>query len=102
MRQVHARIRGLTPRGRCHEDLRRLIADLNPVLRGWGQYFRTGNAAARFTQLDGFVVRRLQRVLHARYGSRLRTGRARQWTRSFFEELGLYRLRGTVQYPGMA
>ena len=31
----------LTPRSLCHADLRNVIADLNPVLRGWGQYFRT-------------------------------------------------------------
>ena len=27
------------------KDVRVLIRDLNPVLRGWGNYFRTGNAA---------------------------------------------------------
>ena len=36
-----------------------MIADLNPVLRGWGNYFRTGNAAARFQQADDYVVWRL-------------------------------------------
>ena len=39
MRQVQTRIRDLTPRGRCHEDLRAVIADLNPVVRGWGSNF---------------------------------------------------------------
>jgi len=29
-------------RSRCHADIRDVIADLNPVLRGWGNYFRTG------------------------------------------------------------
>jgi hypothetical protein len=37
-----------------------VIADLNPVLRGWGEYFRTGNAALRFNQLDTYVWRRLR------------------------------------------
>ena len=36
---------GADPPTRCHADLRAVIAELNPVLRGWGQYFRTGNAA---------------------------------------------------------
>jgi RNA-directed DNA polymerase len=36
-------------------DIRTVIADLNPILRGWGQYFRTGNAATRFIQVDGYV-----------------------------------------------
>src|SRR5215204_434911 len=34
MARVRARVRDLTPRGRCHADLRLVIADLNPVLRG--------------------------------------------------------------------
>ena len=36
MARVRARVRELTPRRRCHEDLRSVIADLNRVVRGWG------------------------------------------------------------------
>jgi RNA-directed DNA polymerase len=99
--RVRARVRDLTPRARCHTDLRIIIADLNPVLRGWGQYFRTGNAATRFTDLDQYVERRLRGLLLKRAGSRLAGGRATVWTRPFFEALGLIRLRGTIQYPGV-
>jgi RNA-directed DNA polymerase len=102
MRQVRTRVRALTPRGRCHEDLRTVIADVNAVVRGWGQYFRTGNAATRFTQLDQYVEDRLHGLLYKRHGSRLAAGRAATWRRPFFEALGLCRLRGTVQYPGAA
>jgi group II intron reverse transcriptase/maturase len=102
MTRVRTRVRALTPRARCHEDLRRIIADVNPVLRGWGQYFRTGNAAAKFVQIDTYVEKRLRGLLSQRAGSRLRAGRADGWTRPFFEALGLIRLRGTIQYPGVA
>jgi Group II intron, maturase-specific domain len=34
-----------------------VIAGLNPLLRGWGNYFRTGNAATKFRQADDYVVR---------------------------------------------
>jgi hypothetical protein len=102
MTRVRARVRGLTSRARCHEDLRRVIADVNPVLRGWAQYFRTGNAAAKFLQIDTYVEERLRRLLVQRAGSRLRAGRALTWRRPFFEALGLTRLRGTIQYPGVA
>ena len=37
-----------------------MIADLNPLLRGWGNYFRTGNAAIKFRQADDYVVWRLR------------------------------------------
>jgi RNA-directed DNA polymerase len=101
MRRMRTRVRALTPRRRCHEDLRRIIADVNPVLRGWGQYFRTGNAATKFVQMDAYVERRLHRLLVQRAGSRLRARRADGWSRPFFEALGLFRLRGTIQYPGV-
>ena len=42
MKRVRQRVKELTPKVRCHEDLRDIIARLNPVLRGWGNYFRTG------------------------------------------------------------
>jgi hypothetical protein len=102
MQRVRTRIRELTPRGRCHEDLRRVIADVNAVIHGWGQYFRTGNAALRFLQLDRYVEERLRGLLLKRHGSRVAAGRAEAWWRPFFEALGLCRLRGTVQYPGAA
>ncbi len=101
MKQVRARVRALTPRGRCHTDLRLVIADLNRVVRGRGQYFRTGNAAHHFVQLDQYVEERLRGLLLKRAGSRLAAGRARAWRRPFFEALGLFRLRGTIRYPGV-
>ena len=76
-----------------------MIADLNPVLRGWANYFRTGNAAAKFIQIDRYVEERLRDLRLKRVGARLRAGQADVWHRPFFEALGLYRLRGTIQYP---
>ena len=102
MARVRARVRALTPRGRCHEDLRRVIADVNPVLRGWAQYFRTGNATVQFVHIDRYVADRLRGLRRKRDGSRVSAGRADAWRRPFFEALGLLRLRGTIQYPGVA
>jgi group II intron reverse transcriptase/maturase len=102
MRRVRARIRELTPRGRCHADLRAVITDINAVVRGWGQYFRSGNAATRFIQVDRYVEDRLRRLLAQRHGFAHPSRRGTTWTRDFFEALGLCRLRGTIQYPGAA
>ena len=76
-----------------------MIADLNPVLRGWGNYFRTGNAAMKFNQLDGYVWRRLKALRVERKGRNLRPGEYKKWTREYFWSFGLHRLRGTIQYP---
>jgi len=99
MQRVRQRVKELTPRSRCHADIRMVIDDLNPVLRGWGNYFRTGNAARQFGSLDGFVVRRLRALRCQRQGRNLRPGQAAGWTREYFENLGLHRLRGTIRYP---
>ena len=102
MKRIRQRVKELTPRSRCHADLREVIQDLNPVLRGWGNYFRTGNAAKRFNQLDAYVCRRLRSLRLARKGRNLHPGEAKRWTRESFWNLGLHRLQGTVRYPEAA
>ena len=92
----------LTPRGARHEDPRDTIARLNPVLRGWGAYFCTGNAADKFSQLDDYVVKRLRKLRIQRKGRHLRPGEARVWRRPYFNALGLHTLGGTIQYPEAA
>ena len=100
MNRVRGRVRELTPRGRCHQDVRSVIAELNPVLRGWGQYFGSGNAANHFIDVDAYVVRRLRSLRVKRAGRSLKAGQAQRWDREYFEHLGLYRLRGTIRYAG--
>jgi group II intron reverse transcriptase/maturase len=102
LRRVRRRVKELTPRRRCHADLRAVIGELNPVLRGWGNYFRTGNAARKFNEVDSYVWQRLRALRLKRKGRALRAGEAERWTRDFFHALGLHRLRGTVQYPEAA
>lgn len=79
-----------------------MIRELNLMLRGWGAYFRTGNAADNFVQVDGYVVQRLRGLLVKKYGRNLHAGRARGWTEGWFNGLGLYRLRGTIRHPEAA
>jgi len=102
LKSVRAKIKSKTLRGRVGDDIRDVIADLNPILRGWGNYFRTGNAAIRFNRIDLYVVERLRGLMRKRYGRHLRPGQSKLWTREWFEAHGLYRLRGTVRYPAPA
>jgi RNA-directed DNA polymerase len=102
MKRIRARIKALTGRGRAGMDIRDVIAAINPILRGWGNYFRTGNAAIKFIQIDRYVEWRLWRLMRKRYGRNLKPGQGAVWTREWFEAHGLYRLRGTVRYPGLA
>lgn len=100
MKRVREKIHGFTDRSRNGvKDVQVLIGDLNPVLRGWGNYFCTGNASQKFNQLDEYVYRRLHRFMVRRHGRNLRAGRAEAWTRKWLWGLGLHRLRGTIRYP---
>jgi RNA-directed DNA polymerase len=104
MKRIRGRIRDLTDRRRRAglKDIREVIAVLNPILRGWGNYFRSGNAAVKFRQVDRHVWRRLKSLLVKRKGRNLRAGEAAVWTEDWFVEQGLHRLRGTIRYPEIA
>jgi group II intron reverse transcriptase/maturase len=103
MKRVRQRVKQLTGRNRLGvKDVRVLIADLNPILRGWGNYFRTGNADRKFNQVDGYVWRRLRAFMIRRTGRNLRASQAEVWTSDFFHKHGLHRLRGTVRHPEAA
>lgn len=102
MKRIRQRVRDMTPRSRCHRDPREVIAEINPVLRGWGQYFRTGNAADKFAEVDRYVAWRLKRLRIKRKGRHLKPREPRRWTPQYFYALGLQKLSGTVAYPEAA
>ncbi len=102
MARLRGKVRDRTGRNRVGQDIRDVIAALNPVLRGWGNYFRTGNAAEKFRQIDWYVTRRLFRLMVKKRGRNLRVGQADQWTEEWFNGHGLHRLRGTIRYPKAA
>jgi retron-type reverse transcriptase len=102
MKRFREKVRARTGRNRVGRDIRDVIADLNPLLRGWGNYFRTGNAADKFRQADEYVLFRLHRLMVKKRGRNLRAGQAQAWTEEWFNGHGLHRLRGTVRYPKAA
>ena len=102
MKRLRAKVKARTGRNRVGRDVREVIADLNPVLRGWGNYFRTGNAATKFRQLDRYVVGRLRGLMVKKRGRNLRAGQVLEWDEDWFNGHGLHRLRGTIRYPKAA
>jgi len=109
MKAIRARIHDLTRRRRWAgmKDIRDVIQVLNPVLRGWANYFRTGNASKKFNQLDSYVWRRLLRLLLLRGSQRRarryakRPLRPAEWPHErLVNDHGLYKLLGTIRYPG--
>ena len=101
MKRIQCRIHELTNARRAGQDIAELIKQLNPVLRGWANYFRTGNSDTKFNQLDDYVHRRLTRWLWRRGGQRTRF-RPSKWPHERLFGMDLYQLRTSVQYPAQA
>jgi len=102
MKRARARIKVLTDRSQAGQQLEVVIGRLNSFLRGWGSYFRTGNAGDKFVELDRYVAWRLKRLLIKKRGRNLRPGQAHTWTRTWFHDQGLHKLMGTIRYPKAA
>jgi len=85
------------PRYRLKEPIGVIVAELNQVTRGWGNYFRWGNSARKFSQIDDYVRERL-----SLFDSKRRQKSGRRWgrvhTHEWLGKLGIYRLSGTVRY----
>ena len=93
LRAFKDKVRAKTSRSRG-DSLERIVADLNPMLRGWFGYFQHARPRL-FRRLDQFIRRRLRAVLR-KQDKRPSMGRSeadhRQWTNAFFAELGLFTL----------
>ncbi len=102
MKRIQQRVHELTRvRGNGARNIKEVIENLNPVLRGWGNYFRTGNADTEFNQVDHQVGYRLHHWLR-RHGGQRSGFRPWEWPYARFTRLGLHQLRCTVGYPTQA
>ncbi|HEV7959346.1 MAG TPA: group II intron maturase-specific domain-containing protein [Acidimicrobiales bacterium] len=79
-----------------------LIERVNALLQGWGNYFRTGNAATKFVSMDRYVAWRLHRELVNKRGRNRRIGQMKKWTDAWLHDLGLHQLMGPIRYPKAA
>lgn len=57
-----AKLRALFRQGRGR-SVQKLIEELNPILRGWINYFRLAEVKDIFEELDGWIRRRLRNIL---------------------------------------
>jgi group II intron reverse transcriptase/maturase len=94
---IRAKVRERTARRRASWPLDEVVTDLNPVLRGWGNYFRHGNSNRTFNAIDDYVHMRMARLASIKYGLH-GTNWATRFTYGWLTDLGIYRLTGTVRY----
>ncbi len=99
-KKLRDRVRELTSKRQSGQKVEQIIAKLTPVLRGWGNYFRTGNADREFNKMDRFVFKSLCRWQYRRGGQR--PTKRSPFTGDQLYGMGLHKLMGTVKYPAQA
>jgi hypothetical protein len=81
MKSVRKKMHDITDRKWLSKKPQEIIEFLNPVIRGWRNYFRCGNSTWKFNQLDQYLWHRLRRWTRLRIGSR------GHWSESAFKTM---------------
>ncbi|MFH9351229.1 group II intron reverse transcriptase/maturase [Kitasatospora sp. NPDC017646] len=90
------KIRAATSSSRTERPVAAVVADINPVLRGWAAYFRNGNSGRKFNAVDGYVHERLAIFASRKHGLAGRNWTTR-YTYGWTTRLGVFRLTGNVR-----
>lgn len=77
MKRIRERLREATNRRYCRIKREEVIKHLNPLIRGWCNYFRIGNASRQLQMLDKYLNERLQRLFS-------RQGRKSRWDTDYY------------------
>ena len=70
LERLKSKLREISRKGRGR-NLKRIIEEVTPILRGWSNYFKLSEVKKPFDELDGWIRRKLRCILW------------RQWKRSF-------------------
>jgi RNA-directed DNA polymerase len=96
VRRFRDQVRLLTRRCNSRQT-EELIQELNPTLRGWGEYYKRAHVRTLFHRLDRWIVRRI-------WSHRFRRWRTMGWKQlppaTLYEELGLVNLFSLI--PSLA
>jgi RNA-directed DNA polymerase len=93
---LRVKIRSKTRRNQG-KSLKKVIESLNPVLRGWYEYFKHGKGSDVYSDFDKLIRRRLRSILakfHKQYGSH-RMSDNRRYLNAYFHTRGLFSLHIT-------
>jgi len=92
IRRFMDRVRQRTKR-RMPLRTKELIAELNPLLRGWGEYYKRAHVRLLFNRLDRWIIRR---IWSHRYKHWRNAGWKRLPPRVLYREHGLVNLVGLI------
>jgi group II intron reverse transcriptase/maturase len=90
MKKITERVKAVTSeKWRLSLSMEELVKTLNPILRGWANYFKVGTSWKQFDKVDSYTYRRLLLFRRRKHGQRIM-----DWSGvgDEFKRLGLYRL----------
>lgn len=98
MKGLKRKVKDITGlRSRLYWSLEEMVKLLNPILRGWMNYFKYGNSSKKFSQIDSYVHERLALFLSKKHQKS-----GRRWKKDFtwekFNECGIQILTGNIVY----
>jgi len=94
LRQIRQKVKAVTADWRrLPFPLEAVVTTLNPIVRGWVNYFRMGNSSQQFVALDRYVFHRLALFRRRKYQLRRRS-----WLAADYRRLRVYRATGQVAW----
>ncbi|MBI4739554.1 group II intron reverse transcriptase/maturase [Candidatus Woesearchaeota archaeon] len=91
LKAFYMKVRKATKRQQGDKPLEKIIENLNPILRGWGNYHNAGRNVGLFTRLDRWVRNRLRSYKWKRW--RDRPAKNVKPSREDFQDIGLFSMR---------
>ena len=70
MNKMRDTIRDITGRNNLRKTMQEIVDKLNPIIRGWRNYYSAGNSTKKFQDLDRYVRKRLLKMLAIRLKKR--------------------------------
>lgn len=103
MKKLNGKIREVVHWQKPVRNVKELIVKLNPVLRGWANYFRTGNSRRKFDQVNKYLWMKTVLFENKRrrdVGPYWEPGR---FTYTWYKSLGFFDFmrKDLIRYPGM-
>lgn len=100
LKSLYSKVREITKRHQGDKPVREVIENLNPLLRGWGNYHREGRNVDMFGNIDVWVRKRLRGYIYKRWIV-FRGPDRNKPDKTQFKQMGLFFMRSILR-PDMS
>lgn len=102
MKKLRQRLKMIIHRRRFGiKSIKDLVPEINRVILGWREYFRSGNANRQFIKVENYIWNKLRH-----FECKRRFRQAPYWSREYdynwYKNLGVAPLVGTIRYPKLS